>query len=63
MRHARSRRAPFVVQFCASFHVATSAFGRTVAMSELAPEPVSLYAAVFFLVNAAYICLIWELMD
>ena len=32
-------------------------------MSELAPEPVSFYAAVFFLVNVAYIFLIWELVD
>jgi uncharacterized membrane protein len=33
------------------------------AVSELAPQPVSFYAAVFFLVNATYICLIWELVD
>lgn len=33
------------------------------AVSELAPQPVSFYAAVFFLVNATYICLIWELID
>jgi uncharacterized membrane protein len=32
------------------------------AVSELAPQPVSFYAAVFFLVNATYICLIWELI-
>jgi uncharacterized membrane protein len=32
-------------------------------VSELAPQPVSFYAAVFFLVNATYICLIWELID
>jgi uncharacterized membrane protein len=31
------------------------------AVSELAPQPVAFYAAVFFLVNATYICLIWEL--
>jgi uncharacterized membrane protein len=31
------------------------------ANSELAPQP--FYAAVFFLVNATYICLIWELID
>jgi hypothetical protein len=29
--------------------------------SELAPQPVAFYAAVFFLVNATYICLILEL--
>ena len=33
------------------------------AKSELAPQPVASYAAVFFLVNATYICLIWELID
>ena len=33
------------------------------AESELAPQPVCFYAAVFFLVNATYICLIWELLD
>ena len=33
------------------------------AVSEFAPQTVSFYAAVFFLVNATYICLIWELID
>jgi uncharacterized membrane protein len=33
------------------------------AISRLAPQPVAFYAAVFFLVNATYICLIWELVD
>ena len=33
------------------------------AVSKLAPEPVAFYAAVFFLVNATYISLIWELLD
>ena len=33
------------------------------AVSELAPQPVAFYAAVFFLVNATYVCLIWELID
>ena len=33
------------------------------AVSELAPQPVAFYAAVFFLVNATYICLIWELVQ
>ena len=31
-------------------------------VSELAPQPVAFYAAVFLLVNATYICLIWELI-
>jgi uncharacterized membrane protein len=33
------------------------------AVTELAPQPVSFYAAVFFLVNATYILLIRELID
>jgi len=33
------------------------------AVSELAPQPVAFYAAVFFLVNAIYISLIWELIE
>jgi uncharacterized membrane protein len=33
------------------------------AVSRLAPQPVAFYAAVFFLVNASYIALIWELID
>lgn len=33
------------------------------AVSELAPEPVSFYATVFFLVNATYILLIREFVD
>jgi uncharacterized membrane protein len=33
------------------------------AVSKLAPQPVAFYAAVFFLVNATYICLIQELVD
>src|SRR4030095_3458419 len=32
------------------------------AVSRLAPQPVAFYAAVFFLVNATYICLTWELI-
>src|SRR6188472_411613 len=33
------------------------------AVRELAPQPVAFYAAVFFLVNATYVLLIWELVD
>lgn len=33
------------------------------AVSWLAPQPVAFYAAVFFLVNATYISLIWELIE
>jgi uncharacterized membrane protein len=32
------------------------------AVSKLAPQPVAFYAGVFFLVNATYIALIWELL-
>ena len=32
------------------------------AVSELSPQPVSFYAAVFFFVNATYMGLIWELV-
>jgi hypothetical protein len=32
-------------------------------VSELAPEPVAFYAMVFFLANATYMALIWELID
>lgn len=32
------------------------------AVSELAPQPVAFYAAVFFLVNASYVALIWDLV-
>jgi uncharacterized membrane protein len=33
------------------------------AVSHLAPQPVSFYAAVFFLVNGTYLALAWELID
>lgn len=33
------------------------------AVSRLAPQPVAFYATVFFLVNATYVGLIWELID
>jgi uncharacterized membrane protein len=33
------------------------------AVSKLAAQPVAFYAAVFFLVDATYIALIWELME
>src|SRR6476661_10950391 len=33
------------------------------AVSRLAPQPVAFYAAVFFLVNATYISLTWELIE
>src|ERR1700742_4959194 len=33
------------------------------AVSELSPQPVAFYAAVFFFVNATYVGLIWELLE
>jgi len=33
------------------------------AVSKLAPLPVAFYAAIFFLVNATYVALCWELLD
>jgi TMEM175 potassium channel family protein len=33
------------------------------AVSDLEPQPVAFYATVFFLVNATYVLLIWELID
>jgi uncharacterized membrane protein len=33
------------------------------AVTELAPQPVAFYASVFFLVNATYVRLIYELID
>jgi uncharacterized membrane protein len=33
------------------------------ATSRLAPQPVAFYALVFFLVNATYVLLIWELVE
>ena len=33
------------------------------AVSKLAPQPVAFYATAFFLVNATYLLLIWELID
>jgi uncharacterized membrane protein len=33
------------------------------AVSDLASQPVAFYAAVFFLVNATYVSLIWELIE
>jgi uncharacterized membrane protein len=32
------------------------------AVSKLAPQPVAFYAAIFFMLNASYVALIWELM-
>src|SRR5215472_14813835 len=53
-----------VVQFRASvFHVAASALYRLDGCEPFGAGTGFLYATVFFLVNATYICLIWELVD
>jgi hypothetical protein len=53
-----------VVQFCAFvLNVATSALYRLDGGQQIGIQPVAFYAAVFFLVNATYIALIWELID
>src|SRR5882672_2227328 len=50
--------------FAHLFSVSLPAFSTAwMAVSELAPQPVSFYAAVFFLVNATYVLLIRELID
>jgi uncharacterized membrane protein len=60
--HATSRLMwfNFAHLFCVSLLPLSTAW---MAVSELAPQPVSFYSAVFFLVNATYIFLIWELVD
>src|SRR5262249_42118794 len=59
-----SYSAPDVVQFRASVSVSLLPLATAwMAASKLAPQPVAFYAAVFFLVNATYIALIWELIE
>src|SRR6478672_11353542 len=60
----RGDPSPVVVQFRASvFQSLLPLSTAWMAVSELAPQPVAFYAAVFFLVNATYVLLIWELID
>ena len=59
-RSPRLMWSTFAHLFCVSLLPLSTAW---MAVSELAPQPVSFYAAVFFLVNATYILLIWELID
>jgi hypothetical protein len=44
-------------------YASASALHRVDGREQTAPQPVAFYAAVFFLVNATCICLIWELID
>src|SRR6266511_5559244 len=51
--------APILQQWSEQLPLSTA----WMAVSKLAPQPVAFYAAVFSLVNATYISLIWELID
>ncbi|MGC2014185.1 MAG: hypothetical protein WA693_24475 [Pseudolabrys sp.] len=58
------RLTPIVVNFAHLFSMSLLPLSTAwMAISKLAPEPVAFYAAVFFLVNATYICLIRELVE
>jgi uncharacterized membrane protein len=64
MRHARETTARllwlnFAHLFAMSLLPLSTAW---MAVSELAPQPVSFYAAVFFLVNLTYVGLVWDLV-
>jgi TMEM175 potassium channel family protein len=65
MRYATSSTPRLVwINFAHLFSVSPLPLATAwMAVSELAPQPVSFYAAVFFLVNATYILLIRELLD
>jgi uncharacterized membrane protein len=64
MRYARETTARLMwVNFGHLFSVSLLPVATAwMAVSELAPEPVAFYAGVFFLVNATYLALIWELV-
>jgi uncharacterized membrane protein len=65
MRYAREATPSLMwFNFAHLFSVSLLPLSTTwMAVSELAPQPVAFYAAVFFLVNVTYIFLIWELID
>jgi uncharacterized membrane protein len=64
MRHAREAGGRLLwVNFAHLFSISLLPLSTAwMATSELAPHPVSFYAAVFFLVNATYCALIWQLI-
>jgi uncharacterized membrane protein len=65
MRHA-TRAMPRLIWFNFAHLFAVSLLPLAtawMAVSELAPQPVAFYAGVFFLVNATYVGLIWELIQ
>jgi uncharacterized membrane protein len=65
MRYANEATSRLIwFNFAHLFSVSLLPFSTAwMAVSKLAPQPVAFYAAVFFLVNATYIALIWELME
>ncbi|MCA0029349.1 DUF1211 domain-containing protein [Mesorhizobium sp. B263B2A] len=65
LRHAREATASLMwYNFAHLFSVSLLPLATAwMAVSELAPQPVAFYAAVFFLVNLTYILLIRELID
>ena len=64
MRYARVTTAPLLwVNFAHLFSMSLLPLATAwMATSELQPQPVSFYAAVFFLVNLTYCALIWHLV-
>jgi len=64
MRHARETTARLLwFNFAHLFSMSLLPFSTAwMATSELSAQPVSFYAAVFFLVNLTYCALIWELV-
>lgn len=65
MRHATEATPRLLwFNFAHLFSISLLPFSTAwMAVSKLAPQPVALYAAVFFLVNATYVSLIWELIE
>jgi hypothetical protein len=63
LRH-RGEPLSIMVQFRASvFYVASSAFHSLDGEQRVGAATGAFYAAVYFLVNATHICLIWELIN
>jgi uncharacterized membrane protein len=65
MRHAAEATPRLLwFNFAHLFSISLLPFSTAwMAVSKLAPQPVAFYAAVFFLVNATYVSLIWELIE
>src|SRR3954464_3661919 len=65
MRHAAEATPRLLwFNFAHLFSISLLPFSTAwMAVSKLAPQPVAFYAAVFFLVNATYVALIWALLE